>query len=433
VETWSHHRQRLAVRFAIVCAAVGILTACSERGDGKKKDRPPAPPVAVSLAHAESRAVDRRVDLVGTAFPDEEVIVSAKVPGKVTAMKKDVGDAIVSGELLAQIDTSDYQLAVEQKQMSVRESLGKIGLGSLPDDKFDVMGVPQVRRAKFQAENADARFQRAKQLFEQTPPRISAQEYGDIRTASEVAKNDMDIEVLTARTALDEARTRQAELNTAQRVLKDTDLTAPAVDAGRKRRFLVSAKYTSIGEFAREGTPVYRIVDIDLIKVRTLVPERYLTLVKKGQKAMVKSEAFDEPFEGAVSRINPQIDPASRNFEVEVDVPNIEQRFKPGAFVRVSILTHRDPHAIFVPRKAVTSFAGLTKCFAVDNGRAREVIVTLGEGDDVWVEVTKGLQGGETLTVGGGSSLVSGSEIVVRDEEAPTTKPDGEAKAKRGQ
>jgi RND family efflux transporter MFP subunit len=404
-----------------------LLASCSDHGDEKKKDKA-GPPVAVGLTHAQVREVDRRVDLVGTAFPDEEVVVSAKVPGKLTSMKKDIGDSVVSGALLAQIDTTDYQLAVEQKQMSVKEALGKIGLTALPDN-FDVMAVPQVRRAKFQADNADARFQRAKQLFDQTPPRISEQEFGDIRTNSEVAKNDLDIEILTARTNLDQARTRQAELVTAQRVLKDTDLTAPAAQA-KERRFLVSAKYTSIGEFAREGTQVYRIVDIDLVKVRALVPERFLTLVKIGQKARVKSEAFEQPFDGTLSRVNPQIDPASRNFEVEVDVPNADQRLKPGAFVRVSILTHRDPHAVYVPRKAVSSFAGLTKCFAVDNGRAREVLVTLGEGDDEWVEVTKGLKGDETLTVGGGSGLVSGSEVAIRDEAA-ATKP-GAATAPKG-
>ena len=406
-----------------LCLAATALTACSKPVEDKKA-KPKVDPVEVSVTKAQVREVDRRVDLVGTVFPDEEVVVSAKVSGKLTAMKKDVGDVVASGELVAQVETADYQLAVEQKQMAVREALGKIGLAAVPTGEFDVMSVPQVRRAKLQAENTDARYQRAKQLFDQQPPRISAQEFGDIKTASDVAKNDLDVEVLIARTALDQAHTRVAELNAAQRVLKDTDLTAPAAKA---RKFLVSAKYASIGEFAREGTQIYRIVDIDVVKVKALVPERFLTLVKLGQKARVMAEAFPQPFEGVLSRINPQIDPASRNFEVEIQVPNSDHRLKPGSFVRVSILTHRDPNAIYVQRKAITSFAGLTKLFAVENGRAREVIITMGEADGDWVEVSRGLKGDETLAVGGGSKMTANVEVVVR-EEKPTTKPAGDAK-----
>lgn len=409
------HQYKSIIRPAVILLAAMSLASCSEKPDDKKAVKPKVDPIEVTYLKPQIRAVDRRVDLVGTVYPDEEVTVSAKVPGMLVTMKKEIGDMAASGELLAQVDTADYQLAVEQKQMAVREALSKIGLIAIPADDFDVMSVPQVKRAKLQSENAEARFQRAKQLFEQQPPRISAQEFGDIKTASEVSKNDLDIEILTARTSLDQARTKQAELNTAKRVLKDTDLTAPAA---KQRKFLVSAKYASVGEFAREGTQIYRIVDINLVKVRALVPERFLTMVKIGQKARITAEAYPQPFDGTLARINPQIDPASRNFEVEIDVPNSDLRLKPGSFVRASISTFRDPSAVFVPRRALTTFAGLTKAFTVDNGRAREAVVTTGEGDEEWVEVTQGLQGTETLAIG--SRLIGGVEIKERVAPAST-------------
>jgi len=150
------------------------------------------------------------------------------------------------------------------------------------------------------------------------------------------------------------------------------------------------------------------------------VPEKFLTVVKIGQTAKIFAEAFEQPFSGTLSRVNPQIDPASRNFEVEIDVPNLDHRLKPGSFVRVSILTAKDPRAVFVNRRAITSFAGLNKAFVVNGNVAKEVGVALGESDGEWIEVVKGLKGDEVLTVGGGSKMVSGAEIVVKEPTAET-------------
>ena len=77
-----------------------------------------------------------------------------------------------------------------------------------------------------------------------------------------------------------------------------------------------------IGEYVREGTPLFRLVADDPIKFRSQVPEKFLSQVKAGQRVRMQVAAYPEVFEGAVSRISPLVDRTSRTFEVEMLLPN---------------------------------------------------------------------------------------------------------------
>ena len=110
-------------RFAIV-----MLLACAVAGCKKESARAEIPgdrkqdAVPVTVAPAVVAAVQRSVEVTGTLFGDEEATVSAKVPGRIVQILRDVGDRAASGEPLAQIDKTDYELAAAQKQMAAQAS-----------------------------------------------------------------------------------------------------------------------------------------------------------------------------------------------------------------------------------------------------------------------------------------------------------------------
>jgi RND family efflux transporter MFP subunit len=132
-----------------------------------------------------------------------------------------------------------------------------------------------------------------------------------------------------------------------------------------------------------------------------------------------------------VSRINPQIDPANRTFEVEVAVPNPEHALKPGAFARGDIQTHVEPDVLLVPQLAVVSFAGVRKVFSVKDGKAVEIPVSTGARIGDWVEVTqaKNLKPGDPVVVEGVNRMSAGVPVTVREATAgaaaATTAPSG--------
>jgi multidrug efflux pump subunit AcrA (membrane-fusion protein) len=418
-------------------AALALLLAagCSGEG-GKPKDSSEAVPVAVVSARADG--VQRRVEVVGTLFGQEDVLISNKVPGKVIAIYKDIGDRVTPGEPLAQLLKNDYQLTLNEKQSSLQETLSALGLSEVPANTFDLEGVPAVRRARLQALNAKEKLDRAKQLHESKPPLISDQEFGDVQTESQVAQSAYDAALLEARAQVSTARTRKAQVAIAEQALRDTTIraprpmtdedgsppaaTQPTADASGAQAvpiegptFAVAARFSSEGELNAGLTRMFRLVIDDPLKLRASVPERHAGRIRIGQKVLIRVEAETDTFPGTVTRINPQIDPANRSFEVEVAVPNAEHRLKPGAFARAEILTVVQPDVLLVPQRAVVSFAGVKKVYSVKDGKAVEILIETGVHVDDWVEVTKSknLKPGDPIVVEGVNRLSAGVPVSV--------------------
>ena len=77
--------------------------------------------------------------------------------------------------------------------------------------------------------------------------------------------------------------------------------------------------------------------------------------------------------EGKVARINPAVDSSSRTFQVETLVPNERGLLRPGGFAKASIITDAEAKAAVVPLDSIVRFAGVTKLFIVENGKARSI------------------------------------------------------------
>jgi len=420
------------------------LSACERQSEAKKPNAPP--PVPVILRPATVAQVQRSIEVNGTLWADEDVTISNKINGKVIGIYKDVGDHAEPGEPLAQLLKNDYELDRNQKEAALQETLTKLGLKEVPKTDFDVSTLPTVRRAKLQADNAESRFNRGKQLHDNNPPLISDQDFADLQTAWDVAKTAYEVEILNARGLLSEAKTKQADLAIANQALDDTTIRVPRGDykaaeatlgqndenrspsarptdihaAKKKRTYAVAGRMANAGELLRAVTPMFRLIDDDPVKLRAPVPERYISEVKVGQSVDVNIEAYpNETFRGQIARINPQIDPANRTFQIEVVVPNEKHQLPPGAFARGLVQTRVDQSVVFVPLEAVVSFAGVNKVFTVKDNKAVEIVVDLGIRRGNTVEVIKGVSPNDNVVVSGTSKLASGVPVAV--QSAPPT------------
>ncbi|MDB5303122.1 MAG: mdtA 1 [Phycisphaerales bacterium] len=431
-------------RLASARAAGTILLGAALLAGGCTKKDPPAQQakkvedlaVPVILRPAKIESVQRNVEVVGTLFGDEDTTISNKVPGKVIAIYHDVGDRVKPGEPLAQLLRQDYQLAVNQKQRALQEMLIKLETDKVPPADFDVSNLPAVRKARLEMGNASAKYERGKTLHDQQPPLLSDQDFSDLTTARDVAKSTYDVELQTARTLVGEARTREADVAVAQQALDDTQVRTPrpasVYDAEQTpdlymkkgHTYLVASRMASVGELKPTITAMFRLVDDDVVKLKANVPERYVPEIHEiGQEADVFIEAYgNKAFEGKVARINPQVDPQNRTFQVQIDVPNAKHQLPPGAFARALVKTHVDERVIFVPQEAVVSFAGVNKVFTVKDNKAVEIGVDLGDRRGDWIEVTAGLTGTELVAVKGTSKLATGVPVIVEQPLAPTTR-----------
>jgi membrane fusion protein (multidrug efflux system) len=151
---------------------------------------------------------------------------------------------------------------------------------------------------------------------------------------------------------------------------------------------------------------------VDTVRILIEVVEKDVPLVKIGQKAEVRAEAYpDRVFMGEITRVVQALNRNTRTMTVEVDLQNPDLLLKGGMFARVEVLVglHRD--AVQIPIDALTRLEDMQYVYVVRNGKAVQVAVEIGARVEDRIEITKGLEGTEQVIVSG-KDLVSDGTVV---------------------
>lgn len=367
-----------------LCSALALLSACerptaASAQSPRAADAPRAAEIrAVTLTPILSRDAIRSVAITGTLFGQEEVLVSAKVPGRVHEVLVDLGDTAPPGAVLARIDPTDYTLVVSEQRAALAASLAKVGLSELPDGPVDLAQLPEVARATAEEANTRSRLDRARRLYERTPPLISEQDFADIQTQSQVASTTAAVARLNAESQIAEARVRASALRTAEQRLADTVIAAPRE---KPLTYRVAERRVSVGELVTQGQPLFRILASDRVKFRGRVPERYASALIPGAPATLRLDALPAPVLASVTRVAPAVDAESRSFEIEIEADNPTGSLKPGSFAHANIQIGSEPGVRFVPEDSVVTFAGISRVYSVREGKAVEHRVNLAPPD----------------------------------------------------
>jgi RND family efflux transporter MFP subunit len=413
--------------------AVPVLAGCGRSGEAlpprAETQRSDPDAVAVTVEPVVMRSVQRTVGLVGTLHGYEEITLGAKVAGRVRKILHDVSDHVRPGELLIEIEPTDYELNVRQAQRALQVEMAKLGLTEIPSAKMDVRHIPTVVQASLRRDNAKKRLERAMTLAERKAG--TEEDVTEKRSDFHVAQAEYDNQILVAQTAIASIHVKQESLAIARQQLQDTLIRVPepsqpipGFEDGAS--YAVSGRQVAEGSYVMVGEALVKLVIERPLKFRGLVPERKSSEVRVGQKAGVVTSSYPEPFLGQVARINPAIDPKTRTFEVEILLPNQHGELKPGGFAKAGILTAVDEHAATVPLESLVQFAGVTKIFLVDGGKAQEVQVTLGVQSTDWVEIAAPkLPDGSQVVTSGQTAIAHGTSVSVRVvQPAAPTVPD---------
>ena len=200
-------------------------------------------------------------------------------------------------------------------------------------------------------------------------------------------------------------------------------LLPPSLTRTSPLSYGMTRRQVSEGQMIKEGEAVAELVIEDPIRLWSQVPEQYSEDVRVGQRVRLSTRAHPGvAIEGKVVRINPSVDSSSRTFQVETLVPNERGLLRPGGFAKASIITDAEARAAVVPLDSIVRFAGVTKLFIVENGKARSIndIKTGNEGRG-WIEVTsKLLPETASVVTTGQTQLADGTPVVIREPEPPT-------------
>jgi multidrug efflux pump subunit AcrA (membrane-fusion protein) len=406
-----------------------ILTGCAPKSSSTE-GKAEVQPVPVTVAPVKPTTLRRTVPVVGTLHGYEDMVVSPKVDGRVARVLKDIGDTVAAGEVLFELDPTDYLLAVEQARPAFQGELKKLQLDALPeaDSGLETVleKVPAVAQALANLELAEKELARTEN--ENAKGVGALQALDAARTKVKVSKTTVQLAETDARVVLAQARRLKAQLDDAEERLRETQIRAPVPQGwaawsaivgpgANPLNYAVAGRMVSKGEMIRQVpvTNAFRLVIDHILKLKVAIPEKYRPDVHVGQAVEVRVEAYPTAlFAGVVSRVNPTVETVNRTFMVEIQVPNCGRRLSVGGFAKADILTCTDAVVLTVPPEAVRTFAGVTKVYIIDGTAARGIEVELGMREKEWIEVRGGLKADMKVITSGHSQLVEGSGVRVR-------------------
>ncbi len=237
-----------------------------------------------------------------------EVRVGFKIRGRIERMYVDEGERVKKGQLLAELDPTDFYIAQQKAQASVRSreaELEKLKNGPLPDEI--VRAKARTQQARSELELAEKEYMRAKKLYEEEL--ISQNKFEFFLTKWKLAQSQL--RALESSQKLIERGARQedikkmeallklalAQLEEANQKLRDAKLFSP-VDG------LIQTRVHEPGEYIQAGIPVYIISIDEPLWIRTYVNERELERVYPGMGVRIVTDTGRE-YKGRIGYISP--------------------------------------------------------------------------------------------------------------------------------
>lgn len=306
--------------------------------------------VTVESIVVEPTRLSSTIKAVGTVLADASALLRSEVPGQIVELHFEDGQAIVKGAPLFSIEATVL--------------------------------TAEANEAKANAEQSEAAYTRAKELVEDRL--ISATEFDTARA---------NYNVSIARDLSARAR------------LSKTVIRSP-FDG------YVGLRMINIGDYATIGQELVSVVSLDPLRVEFSVPETLLAKMKSGQTIEVSVGAYpDETFGGVITAIAPQIDVTGHSVTIRARLPNPELKLRPGLFAQVSVTLDVQDSALMVPEQAIWPIGQDKTVFVVENGKAMQKTVRLGQRLPGRVEIVSGIVAGEEIITAGQMKIFDGADV----------------------
>jgi HlyD family secretion protein len=353
-------------------------------------------------------SIQRQIELSGNLASIDQVKVSTEVAGTVIFANIDLGKEVRAGEVLVKLDDRELQLARDRAESALKQTEAQLGLDPtkpnvIPPDEQ----IATVRTAIANRDDAKVKFAQSQALVAQGL--VPRSDLDTNETKLKVTEAVLQSTLESVRSLKASLQDRRAALQLAQKKIDDATVKSPV-------NGVVSERLVQRGEFIRENTQITTIVQLNPLQLRTAVQEKFSNLIRPNLPVQFAVESFPgQTFNGRIANISPSIDQQTRTFTVEVQVDNANRKLKPGFFAKGVILTERDNNVMALPEEAVSTLAGVSSVFVIDNGVIRQQSVTLGAHEGKFFEILDGLMGNETVAISNLNQLVTGTKVVTAD------------------
>ena len=350
--------------FSLMIPMAVALSGCSRPTPEVKANAMAEPPsIAVVTRASVLQPMPRYLRVTGELKGEQQSQVAADVAGKVVEAPVERGSVVKKGDVLVKLDERNAALSLQEAEAT----LESVKL------KLDWQRSEMVRNEPLAKTKAIAE--------------------------SDFQKIKMD---LTAAEASHAASVARRDL--AKKALADTSILAPFSGT-------VADRLSNVGEYVGANTPVVQLVATEQLRLTLNVPETAVGSISEDQEVVFKVPAHpDTEFRGRIKFIGAAVREASRDLQVEAEVPNADGRLKPGMFAegRVALA---EAEGVAVPASSVRTDGNTSKVFLVEDGRVAERLVEVGETKGDVVEIRRGLTKGEAVIVAPTAEAVDGRKV----------------------
>ncbi len=406
-----------------------------------------SPQAAKNAGIATTRAgpgkIHEVVQLTGEIGLHEKRVahVVPRLDAMVTRVKKDLGDPVKKGDILAILDSreladakNEYLTALKKAEPTRLElkrqrlinrntqiMLDLLEQGMDLDPLYEKINQLTLGESRSQIIPAYARLLRSKAVYEREQSlyekKISSkseyllamEEYKSAEAKylalREKIAYDHKLALLAKQKRLETAELGIKTLAQKLRALGLTPRDIRQVSENRRHRFTqyelrseidgeVIQKHIAVGESIKKDFDVFVLADLSEVWVNIAVPVKYLNMVQLGQRVTVKAEKLGLQAKGKLTYLGALIDPKTRTVTGRVVIPNKKRRWRPGMYVTVELVRESHKVPLAVPVTAVQTLRDWSVVFIKVGNRYEARPLTLGVSDGTWVEVKEGIEPG---------------------------------------
>jgi membrane fusion protein, multidrug efflux system len=322
--------------------------------------------ISVTTVKASLGKIEGNMSYTGSVEGIHEAEIISQTAGVITKFNLIVGKKCSAGQVLAVVENSQQQAAVEQAKAQVLAAEQNYEKAKLNSDRTDKLYSDKVS-----------------------------------------TKDNLEMMQLNVKASLAQLKAAQAGEKVAEKQLSDTYIKSTIGG-------YISNKSIDIGATVAPGSRIAHIVDISKFKILIMVSEADAVKLKPGKNVTVKVDALpNREFEGKINSIGLNSETGSRSYPVEVIIDSKKnEEIKSGMFARCIILADIKNDALLVPENAIVMNSdGSTQVYTVENNKAKLKNVKLGYKDDGKYEILSGLTANEKVVTDGKEHLSDGIEV----------------------
>jgi RND family efflux transporter MFP subunit len=350
-------------KFSII--VVLSLLAAFACGEKNNENTTEDKSIPVTVARAESRDLSLKVIYTGTLEGAKQAKIFASIPEAVVELPIKEGNRVQKGQAIIKLDKGG--------------------------------AAAQYNQARAVYVEAKDNYSKMENLYKNGA--VSEQAFNSSRRAFEVAEANFE----SAR--------------------QQVELTSPISG-------ILTDLSVNIGERVQPGLPLATVAQTNVMRLVVYVESQNIAYIKKGQKAEIFVELSGKNksgLSGVITEVSSSADPETRLFRVEIQIENPEGELKPGMFARAIITTANLKSVLTVSREAVFSVDGIYKVYTVEDGKAAEKSIGIGESTKEYVVIKSGLKENEKVIVLGRNLVEDGSRVSIegdKKEANPEQYPD---------